>query len=120
MKFTFTRSGGFAGPATAIRGEVRFDHDSARVTSDFGYERKLSIQEIEQVRDALAQLAKPESSGRPLPDQYQYDVQITADDGQVQTVTLYGDSSPQAKKILDWVREECSRIWAQRMKQAGD
>lgn len=120
MKFVFTRSGGFAGPATAIRGEVIFDHDAARVTSDLGYERKLSSDEIQQLRDAIGQLSKSESPSRLLPDQYQYDIQITADDGKVQTLTLHGDSSPQAKQILDWIREECRRIWAQRTKQAGD
>ena len=41
MKLSFTRSGGFAGPATALKGEVTFEGDSARVTSDFGYRRDL-------------------------------------------------------------------------------
>jgi hypothetical protein len=120
MKLNFTRSGGFAGPATAIRGEVTFEHEAACVTSDFGYERELPIKEIHELREALTQLAEPQSPGHPLPDQYQYDIQITSNDGHVQNLTFHGDSSPQAKKILDWIREECSRIWSQRMKQAGD
>lgn len=117
MKLTFTRSGGFAGPATALKGEVTFEGDSARATSDFGYRRDLAPEEIQTLRSTLMHLPAEQPASRSQPDRYQYDVTITWDDGHVRSLTMHGDTSPGVENLLAWVRQECDRIWTHRTNQ---
>ncbi len=118
MKFTFSRSGGFAGPATAIQAEVNLEGKSARVTSAAGYTRDLPPVETEQLRALLSQLPQSSSqSDPPNPDQYQYDIELTRTGGTTQHVTLHDNSSHSMPELLNWVREECSRIWSYRISQ---
>ena len=117
MKLSFTRSGGFAGPATALKGEVTFEGNSARATSDFGYRRDLAPEEIQTLRSTIMQLPVEQPASRQQPDQYQYDVSITWEDGHVRNLTVHGDGSPGTENLLEWVRHECDRIWTHRTNQ---
>ncbi|MBZ5508441.1 MAG: hypothetical protein LAO78_23530 [Acidobacteriia bacterium] len=117
MKFTFIRSGGFAGPATALKGEVSFEGGSAKATSDFGYHRDLAPEEIQTLQSSFMHLPQQQPASRPRPDQYQYDITLAWDDGRVQNLTVYGDASPGTENLLDWVRHECDRIWTHRTNQ---
>ncbi len=115
MKLTFTRSGGLAGPATTIKGEVTFEGDVARATSDFGYQRTLAPAEVQMLRATFMQLPPKQPASTPLPDQYQYDITITWDDGRMQNLTVHGEVAPGMESLLDWVRRECGRIWTHRI-----
>lgn len=116
MKMTFKRSGGFAGPAVEIKGEVVFDRDTVEVISGPDYERKLSDAEVcrlNEMIDKLPQrLAETNNEQR---DQFQYDVEITSSSGHSRHLTLQPDTSPNVNQILDWVEQECERIWARRI-----
>jgi hypothetical protein len=121
MELTFTRSGGFAGSATAIEGKVTFDGGVARVTSGLGYQRDLTPEEIQALLAAIGQFPQrpPVSSGQ-LRDEYQYDIRITRDDGHTQDLTVHGDSSPGIENLPDWVRRECDLIWTHRINKRLD
>ena len=115
MQITFTRSGGFAGPATSCEGSITFDGISARVTSSFGYRRDLAPDEIQMLRAAISQLpsAQVPSPGQ-LRDAYQYDIRIARDDGTTENLTVHGDPQSGPQDLFGWVRQECDRIWAHR------
>lgn len=115
MTLTFTRSGGFAGPATTVRGEVRFKDKVAKVLSDAGYQRDLNDKEASMLIATAKEIPKmQEKQGvANSPDQYQYDIQVTWDDGRTQSVTLHDDSTG-TYTLLDWVRRECDLIWEHR------
>ena len=90
MQITFSRSGGFAGPATAIDGTVTVQGDTAHVTAASGYRRDLTPDEIQSLRSAAAQPAPARAaSPGPMRDAYQYDIRITRDDGSTQSMTQY-------------------------------
>lgn len=114
MKMSFTRSGGFAGPATTIQGEVTFDGNAGRSKSDFGYQRDLAPAEVQTLRAAMEKLPGGASKTPGKPDQYQYDVRLTWDSGRTQNLTLREGSS---EPLLDWIQQECGRIWEQRARQ---
>lgn len=118
MTLTFTRSGGFAGPATTVRGEVRFKDKVAKVLSDGGYQRDLNDKEASMLIATAKEIPQmQEGQGvANSPDQYQYDIQVTWDDGRTQSVTLHGDSTG-THALLDWVRRECDLIWGHRTHQ---
>lgn len=121
IRITFARSGGFAGSATDIEGNVTFDGGPARVTSAVGYQRDLGTDEVEVLRTAIGQLsharAEPPVQSR---DAYQYDVRIIRDDGAPQSLTVHGDPSPGRHDLFGWVRQECDRIWAYRASRRAD
>jgi hypothetical protein len=116
MKLIFTRSGGFAGPATGVTGEVAFEEDAARVTSSGGYQRELSAKEVGELRDAIGKLPQAQlaSDGKQR-DVFQYDLQITWDDGRIVNFTVYENAPPDMQRLADWLRDECGRIWNHRI-----
>lgn len=116
MKLVFSRSGGFAGPATAIRGEVNFKDGNALVTSDFSYQRDVAPEETAMLRALAKQLPqqRAEAPSRSA-DRYQFDVQIVQDDGQTQNVTMREVPSAGSENLHDWVLRECDRIWQHRI-----
>jgi hypothetical protein len=116
MKLVFSRSGGFAGPATTLQGEVNFKDGGALVTSDFGYQRNVAPEETKMLRALAKQLPqqRTEAPGRSA-DQYQYDVQIVQDDGQTQNLTMREAPSAGSENLHDWVLRECDRIWKHRI-----
>jgi hypothetical protein len=121
IRIMFGRSGGFAGSATAIEGNVTFNGGTGRVASAFGYQRDLGPDEIEALRTAIGHL----SHGRAEPpvqlrDAYQYDVRIIHDDGSTESLTVHGDPSPGRQDLFGWVRQECDRIWAYRASRRAD
>jgi hypothetical protein len=118
MTLTFTRSGGFAGPATTVKGEVQFKDKVAKVLSDAGYQRDLNEKEASMLIATAKEIPqmKEEQGVANSPDQYQYDIQVTWDDGRSQSVTLHGDSAG-THSLLDWVRRECDLIWGHRTHQ---
>lgn len=118
MKFTFARSGGFAGAATAIQGEVTFDEDGGRVTSSHGYARDLTPAETAQIRSMIAQLRQQEAKGPDSArDQFQYDLEIVWSDSSSEHVALAEDTKGESAGMLAWVRGECDRIWNHRIQQ---
>jgi hypothetical protein len=121
MEIAWTRSGGIAGSATAIEGKVKFDGGVARVTSDLGYQRDLTPDEIRVLRAAVGQLPQrqPAFPGQ-LRDAYQYDIWVTGDDGRTQSLAVHGDSSLGVENLLDWVRRECDHIWMHRINRRLD
>jgi hypothetical protein len=121
MELTFSRSGGFAALPLGIGGKVTFQGKVARVTSEGGYQRDLTPDEIRTLQTAAANLPEKQSAGGPgqLRDAYQYDIRITRDDGRTQELVAHGESSAEMDGILDWVRSECDRIWAHKTRQRG-
>ena len=118
MEMTFARSGGFAGAATGVTGRVTFASASARVTGGPSYERDLSESETQELRDSVMQ-ASINSTGASskLPDGYQFDARVVADDGSSRSVTLHDEVTLGNSYLLDWVRQECDRIWRSRTEQ---
>lgn len=118
MELNFSRSGGFAGPATVVEGKVAFEGKVAHVSSGLGYQRDLTSEEASGLRSAIERT--PQNAQVPpgqLRDAYQYDIQIIGNGSQKQTVTVHGDSWPENAELLDWVRRECDRIWTYRINQ---
>ena len=128
MEIRFVRSGGFAGPATSVRGVVKFTDQGAKVTSEPGnYERDLQPAETGQLRTAAnpANLAKAESAlqsgANQMPDAYQYDITLVTDDGKTQNFTVADGAAqqlqgvaPETAKLVNWVQQEVQAIWAHR------
>ena len=116
MELDFARSGGFAGPATSIDGKVVIADGIGRVTSSLGYLRDLAPEEVGLLSAASARIPRvPSASPGRLRDAYQYDIRISQNGGPIQSVTVRGDSSPEAADLLAWVRQECDRIWTYRI-----
>jgi hypothetical protein len=121
MEIAWTRSGGIAGSATAIEGKVKIDDGVARVTSDLGYQRDLTPEEIRVLGAAVWQLPHEQPAfPSQLRDAYQYDIRVTGNDGRTQSLTVHGDSSLGVENLLDWVRRECDRIWTHRINRRRD
>lgn len=129
MEIKFVRSGGFAGPATSVRGVVQFTDQGAKVTSEPGnYARELQPEETGQLRAGAnpASLSKAQSAlqsgASQMPDGYQYDITLVTDDGKSQNFTV-GDGAaqrlegvaPDTAKLVNWVQQEIQTIWAHRI-----
>jgi hypothetical protein len=115
MEIGFRRSGGFAGAATAIEGKITFEGGVGRVRSGSGYRRDLTPEETRALRAAIDQFppSQPTVPGQQR-DAYQYDLWVQWDDGRTQHLVAHDDSSVGSANLLDWVRQECDRIWQQR------
>jgi hypothetical protein len=122
MELQFSRSGGFAGPATEIGGTVVFSEGGATILAEGSrYRRELAAEEAARLRQA-AERAKgaPVSTGPgDLRDAYQYEVRIGPIDGKTTVLTSHGETyAPQAEVLMRWVQEECNRIWDFRIHQS--
>ncbi len=115
MELQFTRSGGFSGMATQVAGTVVFNGNGATVTSgSTKYNHPLTADEAARLRRA-AEKSKSQALNNKdtgLRDAFQYDLQIRTNDGRTSKLQLQGDSSdPDIGFLINWVREECDRIW---------
>jgi hypothetical protein len=128
MQIKFTRSGGFAGAATNVSGTVELGDKSAQVKAD-GYERDLSPQETQQLRNAAdpAKLARAQlaiaSSNSQARDAYQYDVTLVTKDGKQHNLTLPGtdpqslrSTAPEIAGLAEFVEGEAQKIWEHRVR----
>lgn len=124
MKISFVRSGGFAGPATNVEGEIVFDDKGARIVAPGGYERKLAPEEAQQLRAAAdpARLAAAQrAAAQPgnMRDAFQYDISVSTNDGKTHTLTV-GDpdrlksASPEMGQLMTSIQDEIDKIWAHR------
>lgn len=115
VKMAFERSGGFAGAAVAVKGEVVFDQNAAKVTAAPNYEHALSDMEVRNLKNLLVKLPeKIADTNTQQRDQFQYDVVITASSGQSRHLTIHPDGSPEVNQVLEWIAQECDRIWSHR------
>jgi hypothetical protein len=125
MKIHFVRSGGFAGAATRVEGDVIFDDHGAHVTSEkAGYQRVLASPEAEMLRCA----AEPQSKSKDnqpkaaaMPDGYQYDISTVTDDGKVHPLASMQDAAngssrtPEEEQLFKWIQQESGKIWDYRI-----
>lgn len=116
VKMTFERSGGFAGAAVAVKGEIAFSANGAIVTSEPKYEDVLSDSEARNLKQMMDRLPdKVASTDSPERDQFQYEVVITSSDGHSRGLILHPGTSPEVTQMLEWVKLECERIWTHRI-----
>jgi hypothetical protein len=121
MKIHFVRSGGFAGAATRVEGDVTFDDHGAQVISQkSGYQRPLAASEAEMLRCAAEPKSKSKDSqpkAAAMPDGYQYDISTVTDDGKVHHLASLQDTAngssrtPEEEELFKWVQQESGKIW---------
>ncbi|MES1258639.1 MAG: hypothetical protein ABUS51_09415 [Acidobacteriota bacterium] len=112
MELEFARSGGFAGMATQVAGNVTLHGSAGQVTGPAGYHRKLNPEETAKLLSlANAALKQPDSPGGSgdLRDGYQYDITVITGDGKKHAIVTHGDAA--VTGIFGWVRTECENIW---------
>lgn len=117
MEISFVRSGGFAGPATQVEGKAIITKSGGSVVSEkTNYRRDLTAEEAGRLMDwATAAMSRRTGNGPgQARDAYSYRVQVLAGDGKQTELELHELSS---QPLADWVRAECERIWAERLRQ---
>ena len=124
VRLTFTRSGGFvAAPGMVVSATVEVDERRTRVTAPGGYTRDVPVSEAAALRRIdPAQLTALESKQPPptsaQADQYQYEITIEVAGGRKHTLTVSERAAagdPGVAALLDWVRQECEKIWEHRI-----
>ena len=125
VRLTFTRSGGFvAAPGMIVSATVDVDERRTRVTADQDrYTRDVPATEAAALRRIdPAQLTALESKQPPptsaQADQYQYEITIEVAGGRKHTLTVSERAAagdPGVAALLDWVRQECEKIWEHRI-----
>ena len=119
------RSGGLvAAPGMTVSATVDVDEQRTRVTADGGrYLRDVPATEAATLRRIdPARLSALESTRRPptsaQADQYQYEITIEVEGGRKHTLTVADQVATEdagLRTILEWVRQECDRIWDHRI-----
>ena len=120
----FSRSGGLAG--SSVAGTVTFSANHAYVDGEVPYRRELDAQELKQLRaDAeAADLPAAQSALPPggVPDAYQFEIAVVAEDGTSRSLTFGENSldrlkqvSPAAFRVADWVEQEAGKIAGRRI-----
>ena len=126
VRLTFTRSGGFvSAPGMVVSATVDVDERRTRVTADEGrYVREVPPIEAAVLRRIdPARLSALESKREPTSaqaDQYQYEITIEVAGGRKHTVTVSEQAAAEdagLAALLDWVRQECQKIWDHRVLQ---
>ena len=127
VRLTFTRSGGFvAAPGLIVSATVDVDEHRTRVTAEGGrYTRDVPAKEAAALRRIdPAHLSALESKRRPSTsaqaDQYQYEITIEVAGGRKHTLTVSEQAASEdagLAALLDWVRQECEKIWEHRIQQ---
>jgi hypothetical protein len=121
MQIKFVRSGGFAGTATSVEGEVEFSGSDAQVTStSCGYRRELPSHEVQQLQSLVSRPfpVAAEADSPPARDLYQYQIVIVKQDGQQQEFTVGQHSEESAMvptDLVKWIGNEANRIWMHRV-----
>lgn len=120
MDMHFMRSGGFAGMATQVAGEVVFQNSGAVVTSEpSGYRRELTSSEAQKLRSWADSASAHPVKIQPteLRDAYQYDVTVTCNGKTIQLTTHGEQDNPELNELMNWIRHECESIWQYRIQQ---
>jgi len=120
MQLKFSRSGGFAGTATNVEGVVTFHDGTAEVNSSNGYQRSLNPAEVHSLKQSM-DLKYLRGLGAPrtdLRDAYQYDVVIDLDNKKRESFSFHDEAADgKTNNLLQWIAEECRKIWEYRTKQ---
>ena len=108
--------------ATRVEGSVKFEDRHGQVTSASGYSRDLDPEEVDKLRASAQPSALPADAAAPgagpLRDAYQYDITVTTQDGKTRKMTAHGDhATPEARELVDWVRQESDKIWRHRLQK---
>ena len=113
-----------AAPGMTVSATVDVDGQRTRVTADKGrYLRDVPADEAATLRridparvSALESKRRPPTSAQA--DQYQYEITIEVEGGRKHTLTVTDQVAAEDAglgTILEWVRQECERIWAHRI-----
>jgi hypothetical protein len=113
VSFTFTRSGGVAGKATAIRASVTLEPNGGSVSAPekAGYHRVLTAEEAAKLKSWLLEAERQPTQNKAtpssVPDSFQYNI-VTGTGQGTHTLEL---SSPSNAALEQWVENECGKIW---------
>ena len=125
MKIHFVRSGGFAGLATNVEGEITFDKDRARVSAPCGYQRQLDAPQAQRLRSAAepSRIAAAQSAAGAATSQardaYQYDITVSTSDGKSHKLTVTDADDlkarvPDVGELVQKIQDEVQMIWSHR------
>ncbi len=119
VAITFSKSGGFASPATDVYGRVTMVNGQGQVQStdrshkpDGAYQRSLSPAEVEQFSPPRLLESSRRLAGPKGPDQFVFDVHAQPGDG-APMILKFGETT--RDPVARWFIDEADRIWQARL-----